>query len=321
MTTVRQAAPAPRGAVPRRLSRPAKPPTEPPADATVAAGPTTTPAPRQVTMLSVITWSLTAISGLSLAFLAFLLVLSPLQEARAQDLLYRDFRAQLAATTAPFGDGDITPGAPVAIIEIGDLGVRQVVVEGTGGRDLRNGPGHARATSFPGQAGISEIYGRSTTYGAPFKDIATLAAGDKIRIVTGQGSFLYVVRDVRRNGDPEPPPPSSTQSMLTLVSTEGDVLQPTTTVYVDAMLAGDVAVSPPRPLVFVPPFEAPMASDTSALLPLTLWMLMLLGVAAFAVWGATRWGKLQTWVVTFPLALMALWGVCDSAALLLPNLM
>jgi sortase A len=276
---------------------------------------------RPMTAVAMATWAVSAVSGLCLAFVAFLLVLSPLQQSRAQDLLYKEFRTDLAAATAPFEAEPIEPGAPIAILQINQLDLRQVVVEGTAGRDLRNGPGHARASAFPGQPGNAVVMGRSTTYGAPFADIADLAKGDQFRVVTGQGKFTYTVQDVRRDGDPEPPAPAANISTMTLVTTEGDLLRPTSTVYVDAVLDGDAAIAPPRVPVLVPPYENPMASDSSALLPLVLWLLLLLAAAAFAVWGSLRWGRLQTWVVATPIALAAVWGASDCAALLLPNLM
>ena len=48
----------------------------------------------------------------------FLLVLSPLQQSRAQDVLYTQFRSELAAATAPFGVDPIPPGDPVALLEV-----------------------------------------------------------------------------------------------------------------------------------------------------------------------------------------------------------
>ena len=100
-------------------------------------------------------------------FVAFLLVLSPLQQSRSQDVLYTQFRSELDAATAPFGVDPIPPGHPVALLAIPAIGVNQVVVEGTASRDLRDGPGHYRVTTLPGQLGTSVIFGRSTTYGAP----------------------------------------------------------------------------------------------------------------------------------------------------------
>ncbi len=281
------------------------------------ASATASPAAQAVNALS---WTIAAVGGFALAFLAFLLVLSPLQQARAQDLLYSEFRSQLAAATAPFGVDPIAPGSPVAVVDVPALELRQVIVEGTAGADLRQGPGHQRATPLPGQVGTSVVYGRSTTYGGPFGDLTSLVAGDRVTIVTGQGSFRYKVDGVRHDGDPEPPAPVGNESRLLLVSTEGTFLRASTTVFVDATLDGSATVTPPHTITMVPPFEAPMASDTSALLPLALWLLVLVGVAAFVVWGVLRWGRHQTWLIAFPLAAAALWGASDAAALLLPNL-
>lgn len=266
-------------------------------------------------------WAFSVFSGLSLVFLAFLFVLSPLQQQRSQDLLYAQFRAELSAATAPFGVTDIDPGAPIAVLDIPDLGLRQVVVEGTAGSDLRSGPGHERDTTLPGQIGTSVVFGRSTTYGAPFADLASLRPGQRIHVVTGQGAFTYAIEDVRHDGDLAPAALEPDQSRLVLVSTEGSSLRPSSTLYVDALLVGAPTVTPPRAPVYLPAWELPMATDTSALLPLVLWLLVLIGAGVFSVWGVLRWGALQTWIIGFPVALAALWGSCDSAALLLPNLM
>lgn len=257
-----------------------------------------------------------------LAFAAFLVLVSPVQQSRAQDLLYADLREQLAAATAPIGVDPITPGAPIAILDVPALDLRQVVVEGTAGRDLRDGPGHVRTTTLPGQVGTSSIYGRSTTYGAPFGDLTALSPGDQIGVVTGQGRFDYEVEQVRTEGDLLPEPLDETGSRLVLVTTTGDPLRPGETVYVDALMTSDAAPSPAavRP-PFLPPYEYPLASDSSALLPLSLWILGLVGLVAGITWGLLRWGRWQTWTVAAPLVLAIWWGASDSAALLLPNLM
>ena len=297
-----------------------------PTPSAAARGSTPTPKAAPVALdrpstAHIVAWGIAVVSGLALAMIAFLLVLSPLQQSRAQDVLYGQFRSELAAATAPFGVDPIEPGQPVAILDIGDIGLRQVVVEGTAGSDLQSGPGHERDTVLLGQVGTTVIAGRSVTYGGPFADITDLETGDPIRVVTGQGKFTYLVEDVRREGDPAPAALQAGQSRLVLITAEGNSLQPSSTVYVDALLQGDPTVTPPRPPVFMDPSELPMASDTSAMLNLVLWMLALVGVGCFVVWGVTRWGTSQTWVIGFPLALAALWGACDSAASLLPNLM
>ncbi len=267
------------------------------------------------------TWVLSVVSALALFFVAFLLVLSPIQQGRAQDVLYTTFRSQLAAATAPFGVDPIPPGAPVALIEVPALGMRQVVVEGTAGIDLRSGPGHLRVTTLPGQLGTSAIFGRSTTYGGPFRDLPSLVPGARIHVTTGQGVFAYRVEDVRRDGDPQPPALQADQGRLLLVTTESGSFGAFNTVYVDALLVSGAAPTPPRSAFLVPSSEDEMASDPSALLPLSLWLFGLLAVGVFAAWGIVRWGRPQTWVIAIPLLLAALWGASDSAAMLLPNLM
>lgn len=279
------------------------------------------PLPASVTVARAFTWVLSVTAGSALFFVAFLLVLSPLQQSRAQDVLYTQFRSQLAAATAPFGVEPIAPGSPVAVIEVPSLGLRQVVVEGTSGSDLRNGPGHLRVTTLPGQIGTSAIFGRSTTYGSPFRNVPSLQPGEPIKVTTGQGSFIYKVEDVRGDGDPQPPTLGPTDGRLLLVTTDSGALGASSTVYVDARLVSQAAVTPPR---FAPPIagsENEMASDPAALLPLSLWLFLLVGVAAFTAWGVVRWGRAQTWVVAVPLFLATLWGASDSAAMLLPNLM
>lgn len=80
------------------------------------------------------------LSGLALFFVVFLLVLSPLQQSRAQSVLYTQFRSELAAATAPFGAKPIPEASPVALVDIPAIGLRQVVVEGTSGPTCGPGP-------------------------------------------------------------------------------------------------------------------------------------------------------------------------------------
>ncbi len=201
------------------------------------------------------------------------------------------------------------------------VGLRQVVVEGTTSQVLRNGPGHLRATVLPGQLGTSVLFGRSTTYGGPFQHIPSLVRGAPVQVTTGQGIFTYKVEDVRRKGDPQPPALGADQARLLMVTTDRGTLGALSTVYVDALLVSKAAVTPPRMAIFVAPAETEMASDTAALLTLSLWLLVLIGAGAFAAWGVARWGRSQIWLVATPILLVALWGASDSAAMLLPNLM
>lgn len=84
-------------------------------------------------------------------------------------------------------------GEAIAKIEIPEIGVDEVVVEGVRVDDLRKGPGHYRSTPLPGQAGNSAIAGHRTTYGAPFHRVDELQPGDEIIVTTVQGQFTYRV--------------------------------------------------------------------------------------------------------------------------------
>jgi sortase A len=78
-----------------------------------------------------------------------------------------------------------------------DIGLSSVVVEGTDAGDLRKGPGHYPGTPLPGQRGTVAIAGHRTTYGAPFRSINKVEAGDEITVVMPYGRFTYTVERTR----------------------------------------------------------------------------------------------------------------------------
>ncbi len=84
-------------------------------------------------------------------------------------------------------------GEAVAEIRIPQIEVEKYIVQGVQVEDLRNGPGHYRATVFPGQEGNSGIAGHRTTYGAPFNRIDELLPGDEFEVTTIQGVHTYRV--------------------------------------------------------------------------------------------------------------------------------
>jgi sortase A len=279
-----------------------------------------------------------------LGFVGYLVWLSPLQQSSDQDVLYSQLRGPLAEGIPPYAgraeadDGtvvrDVPPiyddgedqaipaSAPIAVLEIPAIGLRQVVVEGTSAGDLELGPGHRRNTPLPGQQGVSLIYGRATTFGGPFADLAALHRGQDLTVVTFQGKFTYRVEGVRRAGDPVPSvkPVQQGGSRLTLVTAEGDnPLQPDRVVFVDALLRGKGQPAAARPVI-VPPEEKALASDQPALLPMVLWMQALVLVAVAVAWARVRWGRWETHLVGLPVVLAVLWQVYESGARLLPNL-
>jgi sortase A len=260
---------------------------------------------------------------LTLGFVFYVLGLSAISEARAQERMYGQLREQLSQATTPFG-GPIDSGTPIALIEAPVIGLRQVVVEGTSSTEMWAGPGHRRDTPLPGQPGASYIYGHSAAFGAPFRDIVWLQPNDVITVTTGQGIFEYHVTAVRRAKEPLPAPVEPGRSRLTLVTAEGDGWRfgwaPDHVVYVDAAMTGDTQLPPPGRPTTVAPAEIAMQGDPDAFIPLVLW-LQLLAVAAIAtIWARARWGGRQTYVVALPVVLAGVWGALTAMAQLLPNL-
>ncbi len=297
----------------RRFSRPAQlwplvkeaPPTAAPVSDTV----------------SIVSTSLTVLALVVAWFLAQLMVLGGVEQGRAQDRLYDEFRGQLAAATAPTG-GIIGPGAPVAVMSIPSLGWEQVVTEGTSAGTLLDGPGHRRDTVLPGQAGVSLVYGRSSTFGRPFAPILSDAKGTTMTVVTGQGTATYTVGSVRRAGDPMPPAPSGTASRITMVTSDGSsALTPGDVVYIDATSTGETFAAPPGRLNAIAPSEVAMAADRSVMPALALS----LGALALATVGVLvarrRFGAARTWLIGAPVVVALAWMSADLTTYLLPNLL
>jgi LPXTG-site transpeptidase (sortase) family protein len=267
------------------------------------------------------------VAVLALSFLVELTVLGNLRHDRDQVQLAADFRIELAQTTAPVGPLDdankaLASGAPVSILDIARLGLHEVVVEGTSSGTLMSGPGHRRDTPLPGQVGTSVITGRRATYGGPFGSINQLHAGDLITATTGQGKHSFKVLDVRHAGDPLPLALTRGQGRLTLVTTDGPALQPTDVLRVDAAL---VSVAQPRPAQLpsaaLPAADALMAGDTSTLLTVVGWAILLVSAAVATVWVRFSTGLWQAWVIGLPVLVVLGLTASDDIAALLPNLL
>jgi sortase A len=119
--------------------------------------------------------------------------LSALLAGRSQARLEK----ALAAPPRRVRLGRPLPGDAVAKLEIPRIGLSRFVVEGTGVDDLRKGPGHYRDTPLPGRPGTVAIAGHRTTYGAPFRHVDELRAGDRIVLDTTNGRFTYRVQASR----------------------------------------------------------------------------------------------------------------------------
>jgi LPXTG-site transpeptidase (sortase) family protein len=174
-------------------------------------------------------------------FLSNLFVFSHIQHASSQEQLRGSFTEKLALATAPTSEGDenlflLADGSPVAYIEIPEIGVSEVVVEGTDSTALRSGPGHRRDTVLPGQSGTSVIMGRAAAFGGPFGSIHTLKPGTLFSVVTGQGQHTYKVIGMRYAGEPEPAPAAQGVSRLVLETARGLPYSPSGVTRVDAQM-------------------------------------------------------------------------------------
>ncbi|MER7835389.1 sortase [Streptomyces sp. NPDC096040] len=306
----------------------------PPAQAPPASAPAPEPQPRAAAPraerpgFAFAGVALCLLSALLLGFAANLTIVGHLQHSRDQQTAYDEFRRQLALGIAPVGqqtyDGKmLEPGAPVALLRIPALGLKQVVGESTTSGVLMAGPGHRRDTPLPGQAGTSVIMGRQWGYGSPFNKLHELPVGSDIRVTTGQGTATYKVTGIRREGDPLPPVLTANQGRLTLITAEGGPYTPSGAIRVDATLTSAVQPSPPRPLAlgWIDGSEQAMGTEGAAWLPVFLWSQALLLAALLTVAAYRVWGRWQTWIVSAPVLAALGLAVSGAATRLLPNLL
>lgn len=102
-------------------------------------------------------------------------------------------RAATAADARRFL-GTLEQGQAFGRLEIPRIDVDAVVVHGTRwGADLSRGPGHYERTTVPGLGKTVGIAGHRTTFGAPFRDIDDLRAGDSITLDLPYATFRYRV--------------------------------------------------------------------------------------------------------------------------------
>ena len=263
-----------------------------------------------------------------LGFAADLTFLGHVRYLRDQETAYASLRADLANATAPTGQVDesgtpLPVGTPVAVLSIPQLGLRDVVFEGTSSQVTTSGPGHYRSTPLPGQAGTSVLYGRRAGFGGPFQDIGALQPGQTFKVITGQGVQVFQVIDVRRSGDPLPPTLATGSSRLSLATADGPPYQPDGVLWVDANLISPVQPTPALRYgsASFPGSERAMASDPQAWILIVLWGQALLIAAVALAWTRVRWGGWQTWIVGVPVLTALGLQVGDQVTRLLPNLM
>ncbi len=265
---------------------------------------------------------------LSLAFLINFFVISPLTFAADQVRLQNAFSVQVSTATAPTGEKDfenslLKDGAPVARLVIDKLGLDVIVVEGTDSNTMRSGVGHRRDTVLPGQEGMTVLFGRAWSYGAPFGKLAQLEAGDTFFVYTGQGKSEYVVTGLREAGDKGLAPVKAGTNHLVLTTAKGEFFSPTSVLRVDAQLQGIAFETGLRETEWgsIPAESRELATDNRFVWLLVLNLLVLLLVQLGFIWFIRKFGSTKAWLVFSPILGLVLVLCIDQATRLLPNLL
>lgn len=86
------------------------------------------------------------------------------------------------------GEGDVFGRLVIPAIDLDVL-----VVKGASEVSLRRGPGWIEWTDLPGPYGTCGIAGHRTTYGAPFRRLEELSAGDTIDLYSPYRLYRYTV--------------------------------------------------------------------------------------------------------------------------------
>lgn len=258
--------------------------------------------------------ALLVLSGVVIAFGAYLFGGSALAAQRTQDVLYGEVKKTLSLATAPVS-GAIAPGTPLGVVEIPHLGLEQVFLQGSASEQTMQGPGLNPGTALPGQAGASLLVGRRATFGAPFRNIDDLRLGDRIYVTTGQGRFTYVV-DLVRTSDSPATDIKAVASRLTLITSD-PMLTPTRSLQVSARLKGEA--QPRTTVATVAADDAPGQGSTGRGISLLLWAQLLLVATGLVTWAALRLNPRVAWIGGAPVLLAILWNVFENLAVLLPN--
>jgi sortase A len=270
--------------------------------------------PRELDVATLVAGGLTVLAMVIVAFGGFLFGATKLQANRTQDVLFNELKVSLSQAIVPVS-GVIASGTPLGIVEIPDLGVEQVFVEGSASEQTMGGPGLRHDSVLPGQAGVSVLVGRRSSYGAPFAHLVDLQTGDAILVTTGQGRFTYIV-DLVRTSDAPPASIERVASRLTLVTSD-PAIAPSRTLQVSAQLQGEALSASTGSATL--PDDVPGEGSSGRRVALLLWAQLLLIVTGGVTWAAMRLPGRALWIGAVPVLLAILWNVFENLAALLPN--
>ena len=115
-----------------------------------------------------------------------------------------EYQRQRVAAAANKLNDNLKMGKALGRITIPQIDVHAIFVQGTRwGPDLSQGPGHYRQTSLPGVGRTMAIAAHRTTFGAWFRHIDDLKAGDTVALKLPYATFHYRVfgHKIVDNGD------------------------------------------------------------------------------------------------------------------------
>ena len=264
-------------------------------------------------------WGSGVLLVLILGLFVYAKVFTPISEDRAQALLEKEFVPALLNGIAPVGY-PIEAGTSVALLEIEDINVRRVVIEGTHAEDLAKGPGHLVGSAMPGQPGTSAILGRSSRYGSAFARLDELKAGQEITVTTAQGEHTYDVVDSTVRSANDSAAFTGERNMLLLITGVGGA-SPDERLVVRALLtspvfpAGTAATD-----IQTTTAELGLEGSTESPMQLAIWLFLLLILLISQIALSKKIGKRVTWLIAIPLLAVALFQVWQHATLMYPSI-
>lgn len=259
-----------------------------------------------------------SVLGLSLLlFVVYVYVFSNFKEERAQHQLLNVFTTPAGAVPL---SGQLPPdGAPAAVLKIPSIHLKQVVVQGSSASQTALGPGLMSQSARPGTIGNAVILGHRTTSGAPFRNLDQLKLGEHFTLISGLGSFHYVIveRGFVRVGQRDPASPVD-RAQVTLMTSSNQAGASGSFYVVGRQLNTPGAAKKPK----VPPanYQRGLSGDPAAIpASIILGILYALGIVATIV--SYRRFRHSTWTVyilSTPILLALAFWWFENLYLLLP---
>lgn len=140
-------------------------------------------------------WKQHQLSGeLDIAFHDYAATIRPASPGDSNPQEFAVYEQRLVATRAREFAATLEQGDVLGRLMIPRIGLNAVFVHGTRwGSDLTRGPGHYPETALPGLGRTVAIAGHRTTFGAWFRHIDSLKAGDSIIVRVPYATFHYRV--------------------------------------------------------------------------------------------------------------------------------